>query len=89
MKVIGYHNFPETAEEAREWQEVKKWRALHSRVMCFAHTRVEGMWVAYCFPVPGNNHGVEWNRWEEFGEKLDQSIAVAVFPEFKGIPYAR
>jgi hypothetical protein len=56
--------------------------------MAFAHTRVEGAWAAYIFPVPGLRHSDEWLFWMNDGEKLPECIAVAIFPHYAGVPYA-
>jgi len=81
--------FPTTPEEAQAWKETFTRRALHFQVLVVAKTRIEGAWAAYIFPVPGQNHDREWPAWETDGEKLPKGVALAIFPEFEGLPYAR
>ena len=70
--------------------KVVDWRALDSRVLCVAVRRVEGAWCAYIGAVPGENHVREYQDVQEHGAKLPESVALAVFPQFKeeGFPYA-
>jgi len=63
--------------------------ALHQKVLVFAHVREPGEWCAYVYPVPGKNHDDETYLWETEGCKMDKRHALALFPEFEGIPYAR
>lgn len=63
MKSIGRFEFPETREEALAWKEVSTYTVLHRNVMMFAHTRIEGAWTAYCYPVPGMRHADEVGLW--------------------------
>jgi len=63
-------------------------RALASRVLVVANTRVEGAWCAYCDAVPGNNHDLEQDDVRNHGDKLDESLARVLFPEFHQLPYA-
>lgn len=91
MKAIGDydHQFPENPEEAREWGPYRRVKALDMRVLCCAKTRIEGAWAAYIGAVPGRSHDQEQESvWNE-GAKLAEEIALAIFPEFAGIPYAR
>lgn len=88
MITIGRCSFPESSQEAASWEEISITRALHRQVLCFAHTRVEGAWCAYCFPVPGRFHEQESFLWETEGDKMPEAVALAMFPEFEGIPYA-
>lgn len=73
----------------KDWKPAIQRHALHMKVLAVATTRVEGMWSAYISNVPGYHHDVEYHGVLEFGDKLGQKIAEALFPEFKGIPYAR
>ena len=81
-------NFPTAPEEALAWKVTFIRRALHFQVLAVATTRVEGAWAAYIFPVPGQNHDHEWQAWETDGDKLPKAVALAIFPEFEGVPYA-
>ena len=64
-------------------------KALFQYVLCVAHTRIEGTWCAYCRNVPGQDHAGEAWYVLKTGDKLAEEIALAIFPRFKGIPYAR
>jgi len=88
MREIGGFEFPENKEEAENWEHFVLTRALAQHVLCVAHTRVEGMWSAYCDAVPGYNHDNEYQEVLDHGDKLPVRIAEAIFPQFKGIPYA-
>lgn len=82
-------SFPENEAEYINWSPDKSRYILHRNVMCFAHTRVEGKWSAYCFPVPGINHDDEEYLWENEGDKLPKNVADMLFPQFAGLPYAK
>lgn len=82
------NHFPETPEECREWRSLTLRRAMAMRVLAVAHTRIEGTWSAYCDAVPGEDHSLEEEGVLRRGDKLDESVALALFPQFKGIPYA-
>ena len=93
MRKMGSFEFPEKSGpnchiECDEWKPVLRRVMLHRQVMCLAKTRVEVTWNAYCFPVPGINHDNEEHLWEYKGSKLLSSIALILFPDFEGIPYA-
>lgn len=88
MVVVNHFGAEEAAEPNRLAVGYKRFHALHSNVLCFAQVRVEGAWDAYCFPVPGINHHKEWPLWQKHGNKMDERIALAIFPEFAGLPYA-
>ena len=89
MRTLGERQFefPETSEEAKLWSDsqVTEYRALHRKVLCHAHTRIEGAWCAYIFPVKGKSHQEEWRGWREDGVKLPEEIAKLLFPAFEGI----
>jgi len=89
MKTIDRFEFPETVGESRSWKPVTRRKALHSQVLCHARTRIEGMWAAYIFPVPGMNHEEEEWLWKTEGNKLPEDIARAIFPAFRELPYAK
>ena len=95
MKALGeydYIMFPENPEEAKNWEKDFKYihtTALARCVLVYAHTRIEGAWCAYIDSVPGENHDNEWQAVRDNGDKLSEKIALAIFPEFTGIPYAR
>lgn len=73
---------------AREFTPVIRRRALASRVLVVARTRIEGTWAAYCDAVPGYDHDHEERAVLLRGDKLPERVAVALFPEFDGVPYA-
>lgn len=94
MKQIGKFSFPDPSsativKDIKGWKETFVWKALHYKVLAVAKTRIEGKWSAYCFPVPGVNHDNETYLWKKEGSKLEEKIALAIFPQFEGIPYAR
>lgn len=82
------NHFPKSSEEARAWKPWTDYRALHSQVLVVATTRVEGMWAAYCRSVPGMNHVNESAEVLRTGDKVDEQVARALFPQFEGVPYA-
>jgi len=82
----GY--FPATPEEAKKWQRYTRFRALASRVLVVATTRIEGAWCVYCDAVPGYDHRTEAEGVLDRGNKLSERVALVLFPEFEGVPYA-
>jgi len=71
-----------------EWEPSTRVRALSSRVLCVARTRIEGAWAAYVDAVPGKSHAGEWEPVLEHGAKLDERLARVLFPEFDDLRYA-
>ena len=67
--------------------EIVSWRALDSRVLVVAVKRVDG-WCAYIGAVPGQTHELEIQDVRDHGAKLSKRVALAIFPSFKGTPYA-
>ena len=88
MNIIGAMAFPETPQEAKTWMPMIQVRAIASRVLCVASSRVEGTWAAYCDSVPGANHNCEFREVLRQGCKLQEHVARAVFPQFAEVPYA-
>ena len=82
-------HFPKSHEEARSFEPQVFCRALACRVLVVARTRVECAWCAYCDAVPGHNHGDEQQAVLDYGSKLGENVARALFPQFKDVPYAR
>ncbi len=82
-------HFPKNQEEAREFVPQIAVRALASKVLVVANTRVECAWSAYCDAVPGMNHDHEVQPVLEHGSKLLEEVARALFPRFDDVPYAR
>lgn len=82
-------HFPQTVEQAQSWVPHRTRCALASRVLAVARTRREGAWNAYVDAVPGVNHDHEEGAVFDYGDKLDERLALAIFPRFEGIPYAR
>ena len=70
------------------WQPIKVRRVLSMRVLAVAVTRVEGAWCAYVDAVPGVNHELEQEAVLANGDKLDESVARALFPSFDFLPYS-
>lgn len=81
-------HFPKSVEEAKVWRPLIIHKALAMRVLVVAQTRVECAWAAYVDAVPGMNHASELHRVLSDGDKLDESIARALFPMFNEVPYA-
>ena len=91
MLSIGKYDwkFPETPEEADVWKPEVRVIALGRRVLVVANTRQEGMWCAYCAAVTGMNHEHEFEEVRRHGDKLEEKLALAIFPSFEGVPYAK
>ena len=81
-------HFPKSPAECRDWEPLVLHRALSSRVLAVAVTRIECSWAAYCDAVPGMNHHEEVGAVRERGSKLDEPVARAIFPRFAEVPYA-
>jgi len=79
---------PNCHEAAQRWRPVVVRRALHSKVLVVATTRIEGAWAAYCLPVAGRNHDDEATAWRTDGSKVSERVARALFFEFENLPYA-
>lgn len=62
--------------------------ALDCRVLAVAKVGEDG-WRAYIGAVPGLNHDDEWEEVLRHGAKLPEAVALAIFPEFAGVAYAR
>lgn len=76
------------ATEASEWKPTIVYRALASRVLIVATTRVEGGWNAFCDAVPGERHRDEIHEVLRHGDLVDERLARLLFPEFEELPYA-
>ena len=63
-------------------------RALATKVLAAANTRVEGTWSAYIAAVPGEDHNREEPYVLAHGVKLLEPIARILFPEFDDLPYS-
>jgi hypothetical protein len=87
--MITSSHFPTTIEQAIEWRPIIYRRALAAKVLAVATTRIEGAWKAYCDAVPGRDHDVEWQQVLDRGCALQERHALAIFPEFEGVRYAR
>ena len=82
-------HFPKDQEEAAEWQAHIRYHALgDSHVMVVAVTRIECAWRAYIGAVPGIDHDKEWQAVRREGGTLEEAVALAIFPQFKGVRYA-
>ena len=85
---IPKEHFPATTEQAAAWRPIVRLHALARTVLCVANTRIEGAWCAYCYNVPGIRHASEVAGVLGHGCKLREDIALVIFPEFTGTPYA-
>lgn len=81
-------HFPKSVEEAESWKPLVRYRALSSRVLAVAHTRVECRWVAFIDAVPGRRHQDELQPVLDYGATLDEAVARLLFPYFDDVPYA-
>ena len=88
MKTIAGYTFPETAEEATDWEPTVRRFALNRDVLVVARTRIEGKWAAYCKAVPGRNHDYEMDGVLYDGSKVPERVARVLFPDFNDIKYA-
>ena len=68
--------------------EVADYKALDRTVLVVAVKRIPGEWCAYIKGVPGENHKSELEMVKKWGSKLSESVALVIFPQFKGTPYA-
>ena len=84
----GFINITENLEE---FKLIQRFYPLASKVIAAATTREEGAWCAYCNAVPGIKHVEEWQDVLDYGDKLSEEIASAIFPSFAKmqLPYAR
>lgn len=82
-------HFPKSSGEAAEFEPLIRRRALSMRVLVVAKTRVECAWSAYCDAVPGLDHRLETDGVLDYGAKVDEAVARALFPEFDEVPYAQ
>jgi hypothetical protein len=71
-----------------DWKPIVRRHALAMCVLAVARTRIEGAWAAYIDAVPGNDHGREAAEVLAHGDKLGESVARILFPEFVELPYA-
>ncbi len=81
-------HFPKSAEEAASFKPIQRIRALSSKVLVVAQTRIICEWAAYCDAVRGIDHRQEWQAVLAYGNKLDEAVARALFPEFDQVAYA-
>ena len=81
-------HFPKSVEEAQAWRPWVGYRALSSRVLVVASTRIEIAWAAYCDAVPGDRHEDEIAAVLSDGVKAPEMVARALFPQLRDIPYA-
>ena len=87
--IISDHSFPNTPTEALEWKPTIYKYALHSHILVVARTRIEGKWAAYINLVPGVDHDDEMDAVLDLGRKLPETVARALFPCCRDLPYAR
>lgn len=97
MYTIGPIQFPETEEEVRSFETTKtaggggliRHSAMTPHCLAIAVMRCEGAWSCYMSDVFGTEHSKEavtaWRR----GYKTSETIARAIFPGLKAIPYAK
>ena len=81
-------HFPKSVDEARAFEPMQRYRALDSKVLVVAQTRVECAWRAYIAAVSGMDHRAEIQAVADYGTTLHEPLARLLFPEFNDIPYA-
>lgn len=64
-----------------------EYKILECRVIAVAVKGAVGDWAAYIGSVAGQDHQNEWQEVKANGEKLSQSIAEVMFPEWKKLRY--
>ena len=74
--------------KATEFKLTTRRRALATRVLVVAQTRIGGMWKAYVDACPGRHHASEMGDVLRNGTDIGEPIARILFPEFDAIPYA-
>ena len=91
MRRLGQLDFPDKDDQAETvaWTASIIVRALNRDVLAVAVSRIEGAWKAYIGAVAGRNHDEEWLEIRRSGATLPETVALAIFPEFAGVPYAR
>ena len=82
-------HFPKSTDEVQAWRCVVERRALASRVLAVAVTRIEGTWLAYIDAVAGRDHDAEEGGVLEQGMRLPEDVARLLFPGFVDVPYSR
>ena len=81
-------SIPNSRYCATHWQPLIFRRALATKVLVVANTRIEGTWSAYVGAVPGDSHGDEVQAVRERGTKLDETLARTLFPNLAKMPYS-
>lgn len=81
-------HFPKTSDECRGWKPLIFHAVLDTNVLAVAKTRVEGAWAAYIGAMLPGDEEYDTQRVLDYGTKLDQKVACAIFPQFDDIPYA-
>lgn len=67
--------------------EIARYRALSRDVLAVALDRRDGSWSAYIGAVAGACHDEEWETVLKAGKKLDERVALAIFPGCVGRRY--
>lgn len=78
-------------QQAPAWTPTIRYVALSQYVLAVATTRYGDGWAAYVDAVPGDLHSREYQRVLDQGQKLDESVARAIFAgvPWSNLPYAR
>ncbi len=63
------------------------WKILGKNVIAVAKEGGTNDWAAYIDAVPGINHAVEFKHVMANGDKLDERVARAIFPMFRGLKW--
>lgn len=67
---------------------IADYKILARTVIVVAVKRIPGEWCAYIKDVPGENHEREIELVRKWGAKLREDLALFLFPQFRGTPYA-
>jgi hypothetical protein len=77
------------SDDVHTWTPYVRFIALAPKVGVMARSRIEGAWSAYITDIPGISHRAELQeRTFDRANKLSESVARAIFPEFEGVAYA-
>ena len=82
-------HFPRNSRDAQKFEAAVFHTALSVNVLAVARTRIEGAWAAYIGVANSYRHEDDRDSILNYGAKLREPVARAIFPMFKGVPYAR
>ena len=71
------------------WTPIISRHSLSTEVLAVARTIIEGAWAAYIGAVSGLSTQQDQQHVLDFGTKMWEDSAKAIFPQFKELPYAQ